>query len=329
MATRVVFTGKSEGHIEEFTPPKPGAGQVGIATQYSLMSTGTENIVFNRLFEPGSHWDRWVKYPFFPGYANVGVVDAVGEGVTNLKKGDVVVTRSNHASYVTADTGRCTVLPDASIDRKEAAWFALAKICAMGVRAAQYGLADSVLVIGAGPIGQMSVRWAHALGAETIIAVDLVKSRLDFAQKGGAHHVFDKPVTDCAAEIKALTNGEGPRIVIDSTGNEKVFASALGVVRKYGRVVILGDTGTPSAQHLTADVITRGITIVGAHDGHEDPTWNTPIILRFFFNLLRTKRFDLSGLITHEFAAKDAMKGYEVANTKRNETMGILFDWTK
>lgn len=328
MATRVVFTGKSTGTIEEFEASKPAAGQVGIATRYSLMSTGTENIVFNRLFEPGSHWDRWVKYPFFPGYANVGIVDAVGDGVTAVKKGDVVVTRSNHASYVVSDVSRCTVLPD-GIDHKEAAWFALAKICAMGVRAAQYALADSVFVIGAGPIGQMSVRWAHALGVETIIVSDLVKSRLDFAQKGGANYVFDKPVTDCAAEIKALTGGEGPRVVIDSTGNEKVFASALGIARKYGRIVILGDTGTPSAQHLTADVITRGLTITGAHDGHEDPTWNTAVILRYFFNLIRTKRFDLSGLITHEFAAKDAMKGYEVANTKRNETMGILFDWTK
>ncbi|MEK6795821.1 MAG: zinc-binding alcohol dehydrogenase [Spirochaetota bacterium] len=328
MATRVVFTGKSEGHVEEFTPNAVGAGQVGIITRYSLMSTGTENIVFNRLFEKDSHWDRWVKYPFYPGYANVGIVDAVGDGVAALKKGDVVVTRSNHASYVVAGEKQCTVLP-AGIDKKEAAWFALAKICAMGVRAAQYALADSVLIIGAGPIGQMSVRWAHALGVETIIAVDLVKSRLDFAKKGGAHHVFDKPVTDCAEEIKAVTEGMGPRVVIDSTGNEKVFASALGAARKYGRVIVLGDTGTPSAQHLTADVITRGLTIAGAHDCHEDAAWNTEIILRFFFNLIRTKRFDLSGLITHEFAAKDAMKGYETANTKRNETMGILFDWTK
>jgi hypothetical protein len=43
----------------------------------SLMSTRTENIAFNRLLEAGSHWDRWVKCPFYPGYSAVGVVDSI------------------------------------------------------------------------------------------------------------------------------------------------------------------------------------------------------------------------------------------------------------
>ena len=51
----------------------------------SLMSTGTENIVFNRLFDPGTHWDEWVKYPFYPGYTAVGTVESTGADVTGLK----------------------------------------------------------------------------------------------------------------------------------------------------------------------------------------------------------------------------------------------------
>ncbi|MBN8218287.1 MAG: zinc-binding alcohol dehydrogenase [Spirochaetes bacterium] len=325
MEKRLAFTGKSQVTCETFSPAPLEKNQVGIRTRHSLMSTGTENIVFNRLFEAGSHWDRWVKYPFYPGYANVGVVEAVGSEVTSVKKGDLVVSRAAHASWVTVGEGQCVKVPE-GIPSKDASWFALAKICAMGARAAQYTVADSVLVIGAGPIGQMSVRWAHALGVEKIACVDPVKSRLEFARRGGAQHVFDKGIDDSLDEIRKITDG-GPRVVVDSTGNEKAFVGALQAARKYGRVVVLGDTGTPSGQHLSPDLITRGLTIVGAHDGHEDPAWNAPIILRFFFNLLQTGRFRVDGLVTHEFKGEEYQAAYDTANTRRGETMGILFNW--
>lgn len=326
METRIVFNGKNQVAVESFTPAPVGPGQVGIRTRHSLMSTGTENIVLQRLFENGSHWDKWVKYPFYPGYANVGVIEKLGEGVSDLAVGDLVATRTGHASTVIAGAGSCAKIPS-GLDSKAASWFALAKICAMGVRVAQYGLADSVLVIGAGPIGQLSVRWARALGVETILVADRMKERLALARRGGATHVFEESIEKCLEGIKAATGGEGPRVVVDSTGNEAVFVSALAAARRFGRVVVLGDTGAPTGQHLSSDLMMRGLTVVGAHDGHEDPQWNSPIILRYFFNLVASGRFPLEGLITHEFAAKDGVTAYELANTRRQETMGILFNW--
>ena len=77
-----------------------------------------------------------------------------------------------------------TAIPD-GVDPKDSSWFALAKIAAMGARAAQYGMADSALILGAGPIGQMAVRWAHALGVETVLALDPQGSRLEWPGRAG------------------------------------------------------------------------------------------------------------------------------------------------
>ncbi len=281
MACRIKFTGKQLVELESFEPKDPTGDQVRVRSLYSLMSTGTENIVFNRLFEAGSHWDQWVKYPFYPGYAMVGEVEEIGPGVKNLKKGDKVALRNSHASCHVVGEGQCHRVPE-GVDLKAATWFALAKIAFMGVKAARYLVGDSVLLIGAGPIGQMSTRWANALGLQSITVVDLVKSRLAFAKQGGATTVIDSPVT---LDLKVPDS----RVVIDCTGNAKVFTAALHLVKPRGTVVILGDTGTPTEQHLTSDVMMRGITIVAAHDGHEDETWNSRTILPYFFELVRSK----------------------------------------
>lgn len=328
MAKRVVFTGKQQVRVETFNPDSVGQKQVGLRVLCSLMSTGTENIIFNRIFDPGTHWDRWVKYPFYPGYAGVARVEEIGDGVTRWKVGDTVLFRAPHASHHILHEDWLHPVPD-GIDPKHAAWFALSKICSMGAKAAEYLMGDSVLIVGAGPIGQMSVRWAHALGCESVLVADLVEWRLGLARKGGATAVVSKPLADAMDEILAANFGQKPRVVIDTTGQAKVLPQALQVVADRGRVIVLGDTGYPNQQHLTMDVICRGISVVGAHDSHEDHYWNAPRIYRTFFNYIKSGRISMEGMNTHEFGPDDAPKAYELANTRRGETVGILFDWTK
>src|SRR5438552_17204505 len=98
-AQRLVFTGKQQVRLEAFNLDPPKDNEVLVRTHFSLMSTGTENIVFNRLFDPGTHWDRWVKYPFYPGYASVGIVEATGANVAAVQVGDRVGFRQGHRSH--------------------------------------------------------------------------------------------------------------------------------------------------------------------------------------------------------------------------------------
>lgn len=326
-ARRLVFSGKQQVLIEPFDPGLPGKGQVRVQTHLSLMSTGTENIVFNRLFDPGTNWDNWVKYPFYPGYTSVGLVEAVGEGVDTLRVGDRVAFRFGHRSHAVGEAASCYPIPE-GIPFEQAVWFALAKIAFHGAKAASYHLGDSVLIIGAGPIGQMSIRWAKAAGAAKILVVDTAAHRMPLAKAGGATATITAPIDQAREAILEAGGGKLPRVVNDSTGNAVVFAAALGLAADRGTVVILGDTGQPTKQTLTTDVITRGLTVVGAHDGHSTPEWNDATITRLFYDLAASNRFALEGLTSHVFKPEDCAEAYATANRDRASTMGILFDWT-
>ena len=327
-ARRLVFHGKQQVSLEAFDPGPVERGSVKVKTFLSLMSTGTENIVYNRLFEPGTHWDGWVKYPFHPGYASVGTVEEVGAAVSGLKVGDRVASRTGHASHSVGPATGYYPLPE-GLPFGEAAWFSLAKIAFHGAQAAGYRLGDGVLIIGAGPIGQMSIRWARAAGAASIVVVDAVPDRMVLARAGGATATLVTPIGQAREALLGAGDGRLPRVVIDSTGNAAVFSAALGLVADRGKIVILGDTGQPSQQGLTHDVITRGLTIVGAHDTHNTPEWNDATITRYFFGLVASGRFPLAGLNTHSFAPERCTEAYTVANRDRAKTMGIVFDWSE
>jgi len=327
LSTYIIFQGKQQVVLESRARPEPDTGQVLIKAHKSLMSTGTENIVFNRLFDEGTHWDRWVKYPFYPGYALAGEVEAIGENVTKVRVGDRVAVRAGHGSHAMVSEAACYPIPE-SLSYEEAVWFALAKIAFIGAKAAAYRLGDKVLLIGAGPIGQMSLRWAKASGAETVILVDPLAEREAVSLSGGAAAYIMAGLDSAEDAIKSAGGGEVPGIIIDSTGNATVFASALHLAPRHGRVVVLGDTGSPGKQVLTGDVIIKGLTIVGAHDGHQFPGWAEADIIRLFFELVTSGRFPLAGLNTHTFEPEACVDAYVTANRERAKTMGILFDWT-
>ncbi|MFA7231983.1 MAG: zinc-binding dehydrogenase [Victivallaceae bacterium] len=328
MEQRIVFTGKSELKLEEFSLATQGENQVTVRNICSLISIGTELIVLNRMFDPGTHWDNWIKYPFYPGYAAMGEVVATGKNVSCLKVGDKVVHRGGHASAAIVDAEQCFPVPD-GIEPETACWFALAKIAAMSVPVAQYGIGNSVAVIGAGPVGQMASRWALAAGAEPVILIDTVPMRLKMAKRGGAVNTICATAGNAIDEIKKITGGSLPDVVIDSTGHAAVFSDALKIVRDFGRLVLLGDTGSPGQQHLSPDVIMRGLTIAGAHDCHENSHWNSRKIISLFFKFCQSGRFNVDGLITHRFAPKECVKAYAIAHEHRAETMGIVFNWSK
>ncbi len=92
---------------------------------------------------------------------------------------------------------------------------------------------------------------------------------------------------------------------------------------------MLGDTGRPNEQRLTSDVITRGISITGVHDGHNTGKWNNATIVPLLLELMRRGQIDTRGLITHRFSPADVAEAFELATHRRRETMGIVFDWTR
>ncbi len=291
-ARRLVFLGKQQVAHESFDPGAPAAAEVRIQTRLSLMSTGTENIVFNRLFDSGTHWDNWVKYPFYPGYAAVGVVEAVGPGVETLRVGDRVAFRVGHCSHAVVKAAACFPIP-ASVPFDQAVWFSLAKIGFHGARAAA------------------------------------ASHRIPLAKAGGATATVTASIGQAREAILQAGAGKLPRVVVDTTGNAEVFAAALSLVRDRGTVVVLGDTGQPTKQTLSSDFIVRGLTLVGAHDMHNTAEWTDATITQLFFSLVASGRFPLAGLNSHVFKPEQCDEAYATANRNRATTMGIVFDWTR
>ncbi|PCJ60875.1 MAG: theronine dehydrogenase [Planctomycetota bacterium] len=323
MSEQVLFVEKQKLKIDNFDLPRGvNSDQIQIKSTCSLMSTGTENIIYNGLYDLGTHWDNYAQFPFKPGYSLIGKVVSVGEDVRKFKIGDTVAARVNHSSDHIIEEKECVKVPE-SIDPYDAVWFGLAKIAFVGATVAKYKFGQKVIIIGAGPIGQMSILWAKAAGVRTVIVIDPEESRLDIAKMGGADICFSGSLVDVKEEILGHTNNDGADIIIDTTGNAAVFQSALELCKKFGKVVILGDTGSPTSQNLSSAVIQKGLNIIGAHDCHIQ----TDEPYEIFFSMLKDHRLKVSHLNSHKFALSKGQDAYDLVNKDRGKTMGVLFHY--
>lgn len=328
----IYFTDKDRVELRTEPVPSVGPKQVLVRARKSLISTGTECICLGRLFEEGTHWDEWVKYPFTPGYSMVGVVEQVGEAVTTVKRGDRVVFQRSHRQWHVIEPEYVTHVPDAVSD-EDASWFALAMIAQNAVRAAGHQLGDRVVLVGAGLLGQLTVQYLRLMGARQIIVVDPAEPRLRMAQEHGATTVIAKQVQEAREEILQLTEG-GADVVYDITGIAAVFAPSLRLLRRFGKLIILGDTGEPSQQHLTKEVIRNGLHIIGTHAMHppavstDHAPWTQAEMYKLFFLYVARGDMRVNDLITHRFSPHEASQAYHMLRFDRAAAMGVIFDWT-
>lgn len=316
------------------TEPMPvlQPGELLLCTTRTLISTGTESIAYTRDFSADTHFDRWVRYPFCPGYLHCGVVEAVGPGVTGWRIGDRAATRGHHASHVAIAASQAVPVPPELTD-EEAVWMGLGQITQVGLRAGAPQFGDTVVVVGLGLLGQLVARQALLAGARAVLALDPWAARLRFLAGLPATHGFAGEAAAAGAFVQSHAPGRAD-LVFDVTGHHAVFPAALGLARDFGTVVLLGDSGHPHRQNLTSDVITRGLRIVGAHDRHvrtqasATEPWTAPRMGALFLQYLAQRRMDVRPLITHRFSPDEAEAAYEFLQARRDTAMGCLFDWT-
>ena len=336
LSQNIVFSAPKRVEFRAAELAAPTANQITLRTEYSLISTGTETIVLNGEFEPGSHWDNWVKYPFYPGYCAVGVVESIGEKVSRFAVGDRLAARTKHAQFALVDESdaRLVKVPK-GIAIEDVPWFGMACIAQIGVRRAAHELGDAVVIVGAGLLGQLVTQYCRLFGAREIIVIDTAPKRLELAVAHGATKVLCCGVQDAKEQVLELTSGRGADVAYGITGHPAVFAPALGLARRFGKVLLLGDAARPHEQHLTSDVISRGVQIIGAHDGYP-PTiasdrdrWSHAAMTELFFTYLQQGRMRVGDLVSHHFAPEQAPHAYEMLLRDRSTALGVLFDWTK
>jgi len=161
---------------------------------------------------------------------------------------------------------------------------------------------DTVVIVGAGPIGLAAILSAGLYSPLRTIVVDPVESRRAAATAFGADRVLS-PDDDVAGVVRELTGGLGADVAIEAVGIPASFDMAVEVVRPGGRVANVGVHGKPTTLHLE-DLWIKDVTIT---TGLVD-TSSTPMLL----SMLQAGRLDVSRMATHRFGFDEVSQAYDL-----------------
>jgi NADPH2:quinone reductase len=222
--------------LEDVPLPEPGPGQVRI--RHTAIALNFRDILVRR----GQH--AVSSFPSGLGTESAGVVEAVGEDVTDLAAGDLVATvcrpDSAYAEARIAPAARVVKLPD-GIDERTAAAMMVRGMTARYLLHATYQVkAGDTIVIhaAAGGVGLIVVQWAKHLGA-TVIGTVGSDEKAEVARAYGCDHVLR--YDDFAEKVREITGGKGVPVVYDSVG-KTTFEGSLKSLRPRGVLASFGES---------------------------------------------------------------------------------------
>ncbi|MGW6740017.1 zinc-dependent alcohol dehydrogenase family protein [Streptomyces sp. NPDC055025] len=175
---------------------------------------------------------------------------------------------------------------------------------------------DTVVVVGAGPIGLAAVATARLFSPGRVIAVDLAPSRLEVARRIGADAVADAR-EDPAHLIADLTGGLGADVAIEAVGLPETFELCTRMVRPGGHVANVGVHGKPAVLHLE-DLWIKDVTIT---TGLVD-TFSTPMLT----DMATARRLPTSSLVTHSFELDRMEEAYDVFSSAESGALKVILE---
>lgn len=285
----LVLTGPSQFELQDVPMPQPGPGEVLI----KVMACGICGSDVHGM--DGSTGRR--QPPVIMGHEASGEVADLGEDVTDYKVGDRVTFDSTiycgacsycQSGFINLCDNR-NVVGVSCDDYNRAGAFAeylvvparvlyrfgpsldFAKACMVeplsiafhAVNRTEIPLGASVVVIGAGIIGQLVVQTVRRAGCGPLIVADLVDSRLEIAAKHGADHTVNSGKEDLVARVQELTGGRGADVVIEAVGAEATISAGIGALRRGGAMTVIGNI-SPQINFPIQAVVTRELRIQGS-----------------------------------------------------------------
>lgn len=317
----------------EVRAPEPC--QALVRALYTLISPGTELAMFTRThvgFDDPAH--TWAKYPFYPGYAAVGQIEAVGSEVVGLTPGDLVFYHGRHASYalVEPDTQVVIRIPTPLVLLAPFARFG--QIAYTGLHVSHFEANDTVAVLGLGLVGNLAAQLFQIQGA-TVIGVDLLTFRRECARGAGLHRLIEGEQTDSVTAIQSITQGSGAATVVEATGDPTVISAALRAARRGGEVILLGSPRGEATLNVYEYVHRRGISLKGAHEmllprlATNGAKLDQRLVSQRLLHWLGESRLKVEHLITDVIPPQGLERAYHALANEKDRTMAILVDWTE
>ena len=166
------------------------------------------------------------------------------------------------AEYVVVPQRIAYHLPDA-LEFQEAAMLEAVSVALHAVRVSEMKGGETVLVIGAGMIGLLTLQAAKAGGASRVLVADIDRSRLQTAEKIGADETMLLSGAELTQEIHRRTGGRGVDLVLEAVGRNETIAAGIASVRKGGTVTLIGNI-SPEVKIPLQVVVSRQIRLQGS-----------------------------------------------------------------
>ncbi len=360
--------------VEEVPEPLCGDNEVLVANVYSLISAGTERHsiemrskdmltlskdmkkerpdLVNKVKKIMKSQGIIATYklvkeklnePNILGYSSAGIVIDVGKNVKSLKVGDRVACGGGgyavHAEIISVPENLCVKVPD-NVPLKSAAYTTVGAIALQGVRRADVRVGESVVVIGLGLIGLLTVQILKAAGCR-VIGFDLSEERVNLARKVGADKAAKIGDEDIFSAVDVFTHGIGADAVIitASTQSSEPVNNALKMIRKKGKVVVVGAVGMNLQREpfymKEADFLISTSYGPGRYDpiyeekGIDYPVayvrWTERRNMDAFVNLISEGKINTEILTTHVYSIEKGEEAYETI--KEGKGIGVLIEY--
>ncbi len=332
----VVLRGAGQFACEEICPPVIGPGEL-------LLQLGRAAICGTDLRILEGKKTKDVRYPSVIGHEISGTVYQVGEGVSTFQKGDRVAVanvlpcgdcpsclagRSNacqarlaigyqydggFAEYVRIpaaflEHGNVFRLPE-TVSFETGALLEPLACCLRGQRNAGVSFLDTVLIVGAGPIGLMHLQLSLAAGARCVIVSEINGMRREKAQTLGAHMVIDPEREDLTERVREATGGAGVDRMILAIGAPAIVNGLLGIVRKGGTACLFAGFAGKGTCSIDANIIHYNEIHVCGSTAYTRQDYRDAAALAI------GGKIDLESLATHCFPLEQFQEAYETCRS--------------
>jgi len=243
--------------------PLPAAGQVRVSNRAAAVN-------FFDILQIGGRYQVKPPFPFTPGAEIAGIIDAVGEGVTEWEPGDRVmgIPEGNGFAGQTVLSAEKVFRFPAELSWEQAAAFPLVyhtSFFALRDRAAIQAGEWLLVHAGASGVGMSAIQLGKAFGAR-VIATASSPEKLDFARRQGADHVLDYTSESWVEQVKALTGGRGADVIYDPVGGD-IFDLSTRCIAPYGRLLVIGFAGGRIPSIAANRILLKNISVVGVFWG--------------------------------------------------------------